>query len=118
MADISNISAPVVRPVPQRSSNQGRGFDGRDFDGRGSGRDGAQNTDSAIGGTGDVNGSARFEASKGYAGAGDVSRRANVMNEGETPQNQASLARLKRILSSDQPLRGDVPRGFYLDLRL
>jgi hypothetical protein len=118
MADISNISAPVVRPHPQRASTQGRGFDERDFDGRGSGRDGAQNTDSAINATGNVNGSARFEASKGYAGAGDVSRRANVMNEGETPQNQASLARLKRILSSDQPLRGDVPRGFYLDLRL
>jgi len=61
---------------------------------------------------------ARPAANKGYADAGDVTRRANVLNAGETPQNQASLSRLDRILSSGQPLRGDVPRGFYLDLRV
>ena len=53
-----------------------------------------------------------------YADAGDVARRANVLNEEETPQNQASLKRLDRALGSGQPLRGDVPRGFYLDLRI
>ncbi len=53
-----------------------------------------------------------------YSNAGDVSRRANVMNEKESPQNTASLNRLDRVLSSGQPLRDDVPRGFYLDLRV
>ena len=53
-----------------------------------------------------------------YSSAGDVSRRASVMNERESPQNAASLNRLDRVLSSDQPLRDDVPRGFYLDLRV
>lgn len=53
-----------------------------------------------------------------YAGAGDVARRANVLNEAESPQNLASLKRLDRVLSSGEPLRGDVPRGFYLDLKV
>jgi len=63
-----------------------------------------------------VSGSSRTSAPKGYAQAGDVSRRANVINEEESPQNKASLSRLDRALNSDQPLRGDVPRGFYLNI--
>lgn len=55
---------------------------------------------------------------KGYAFADEVSRRANVLSDQESPQNQASLGRLKRVLDSGQPLRGDVPRGFYLDIRI
>ena len=84
MADITDVSTPLVRP-----SVQGAGAGG-----------------------------ARPAAAKGYGNAGDVSRRANVLNNVETPQNQASLNRLDRILSSGQPLRGDVPRGFYLDLKV
>jgi hypothetical protein len=57
-------------------------------------------------------------AKGGYAQADEVARRANVLNESETPENAASLNRLNRALSSDQPLRGDVPRGFYLNLRI
>lgn len=53
-----------------------------------------------------------------YAGAGDVSRRANVLNADESPENMASLKRLDRALTSDQPLRGDVPRGFYLNIKV
>lgn len=54
----------------------------------------------------------------GYAQADDVTRRARVMNDVETPENLASLRRLNRALSSDQPLRGDVPRGYYLNIRV
>lgn len=82
MADISNVSTPVVRPSVQggaRATSAGRAA---------------------------------------YIDAGEVSRRANVMNDKETPENIASLKRLDRILSSGQPLRGDVPRGFYLDLKV
>jgi len=85
MADITNVSTPVVRPSTQGSGGQRR---------------------------------ARPVAAKGYVDAGEVTRRANVLNSVETPQNQASLNRLGRVLSSGQPLRGDVPRGYYLDLKV
>ncbi|HEY9080370.1 hypothetical protein [Magnetovibrio sp.] len=92
MADITNVSTPVVRPAVQRASVD------------------AARPVAAPG--------AAPAAAKGYGDAGEVSRRANVLNNVETPQNQASLNRLDRILSSGQPLRGDVPRGFYLDLKV
>lgn len=60
----------------------------------------------------------RPSAPKGYSFAEEVARRANVQSEQDSPQNQASLNRLKRVLDSGQPLRGDVPRGFYLDLKI
>lgn len=60
----------------------------------------------------------RASAPKGYSFAEEVARRANVTNDQDTPQNQASLKRLDRALSSGQALRGDVPRGFYLDLKI
>jgi len=57
-------------------------------------------------------------APKGYAQADEVARRAGVLNEEDSPQNKASLERLGRVMSSGQPLRGDVPRGFYLNITL
>ena len=67
-----------------------------------------------------VTGSRRASAPppKGYAQADDVARRASVLNEEESPQNKASLERLNRMMGSGQPLRGDVPRGFYLNITL
>ena len=55
---------------------------------------------------------------KGYLEQEEVSFRARVMNQDETPENIRSLARLKRTFDSGQPLRGDVPRGYYLNLRV
>jgi len=95
MADITNISTPVVRP-----SVQGRG-----------GKDGPRPTQEADPRPGSSVG-------QGYVDVGEVTRRAGVLSSVETPQNQASLNRLNRVLSSGQPLRGDVPRGFYLDLKV
>lgn len=63
-------------------------------------------------------GGKRAPAPKGYSFAEEVTRRANVMGDQESPRNQASLKRLDRALNSGQPLRGDVPRGFYLDLTI
>ena len=63
-----------------------------------------------------ASGGQRAKAPKGYALADEVSRRANVMSDQEHPQNEASRKRLKTALESGQPLRGDVPRGFYLNL--
>ena len=82
MADITNVSTPVVRPTVQpRGSNTG-----------------AQQN--------------------GYQNADEVNRRAAVLNAADSPENIASLNRLDRILSSDKTLRTDVPRGFYLDLKV
>ncbi len=57
-------------------------------------------------------------AHKGYLEQEEVSFRARVMSQDETPENIRSLARLKRTFDSGQPLRGDVPRGYYLNLRV
>lgn len=65
-----------------------------------------------------ITGGKRPSAPKGYSFSEEVQRRANVQSDGESPQNQASLSRLKRMMDSGQPLRGDVPRGFYLDLKI
>lgn len=65
-----------------------------------------------------THGGQRASAPKGYSFAEEVQRRANVSGDEDSPQNQASLQRLKRVLDSGQPLRGDVPRGFYLDLKV
>lgn len=51
-----------------------------------------------------------------YQLARDAGVRARAFRTPETPQNTASLTRLDRILSSGQPLRGDVPRGYYLNI--
>ena len=73
---------------------------------------------STQGGQGGRRASKTSGAPKGYSFAEEVSRRANVLADQESPQNQASLKRLDRALNSGQPLRGDVPRGFYLDLKV
>ena len=65
-----------------------------------------------------VHGGKRPAAPKGYAQADEVALRAGVMNEEDSPQNKASLTRLNRVMDSGQPLRGDVPRGFYLNIRV
>lgn len=67
-----------------------------------------------------VSGASRASAPapKGYAQADEVARRAGVLNEEESPKNKASLERLNRMMGSGQPLRGDVPRGFYLNITL
>lgn len=98
MADISNVSTPVVRPSVQ-----------------GGKRPSASSSVSPAQSS-SVSQAATQRAA--YADAGDVSRRANVLNSAESPENLASLNRLDRALSSDQPLRGDVPRGFYLNIKV
>lgn len=68
----------------------------------------------------DVNQTAKSSdpAYKGYLDQEEVSFRARVSNMEESPENIRSLIRLKRTFDSGQPLRGDVPRGYYLNLRV
>ena len=36
----------------------------------------------------------------------------------DNPKNLASLDRLNQVLDAGEPLRGDVPRGYYLNLEV
>lgn len=51
-------------------------------------------------------------------GVREVQSRARFVEQEQTPQEQAGLKRLDRLLSQDQPLEGAVPRGFYLNIRV
>lgn len=52
--------------------------------------------------------------------AGQAQLRAGVAARGkdEDQENQRSLARLDRLLASGEPLRADVPRGFYISINV
>ena len=55
---------------------------------------------------------------RGYQAQREVSARASVSRFSESPQNRAALTRLDKILTADKPLRDDVPRGFYLNMKI
>lgn len=55
---------------------------------------------------------------KGYREAREVEIRAAVTRPEDSPPLRAALVRLDRVLSSGKPLREDVPRGFYLNIRV
>ena len=54
----------------------------------------------------------------GYQAAREVRVLAAVSRNSQTPHEQRALSRLDRILEGDRPLRDDVPRGFYLNIRV
>ena len=55
---------------------------------------------------------------KGYQESREVEVRAAVTRPDDSPQTRAALVRLDRLLSKGTPLRQDVPRGFYLNIRI
>ena len=48
----------------------------------------------------------------------EVQTRASVTNERQSDQEKRSLRRLNQALSNDQPLRNNVPRGFYINIEI
>ena len=48
----------------------------------------------------------------------EVQTRASVANERQSDQEKRSLRRLNQALSNDQPLRDNVPRGFYINIEV
>ncbi len=48
----------------------------------------------------------------------EVQARASVTNERQSDQERRSFQRLKQALSNDQPLRDNVPRGFYINIEV
>jgi len=48
----------------------------------------------------------------------EVRARAAAVRQDTTPEEREGLTRLNRILGQNRPLRRDVPRGFYLNIRV
>jgi hypothetical protein len=51
-----------------------------------------------------------------YAEAREVTFRARVARNGDSPALQNALERLDRTLASGQPLAREVPRGYYVNI--
>ena len=54
----------------------------------------------------------RYEASK------DVDRQAKITKPMDEPEFRHALAKLNQVLDTSSTLREDVPRGFYLNIRV
>ncbi len=55
---------------------------------------------------------------EGYRASREVRARAAVTGNEETAHNRRSLNRLDLILKTGRPLKDEVPRGYYLDLKV
>lgn len=55
---------------------------------------------------------------KAYAAAREVRALASIERNAQSPETQRALGRLERLLDADGPPRTDVPRGFYLNIRV
>lgn len=62
--------------------------------------------------------SANPSVAKGYDHAAEVNRRAEVSPKRLSIEEQAALIRLDKIFARGEPLRDDVPRGYYLNFRV
>ena len=58
------------------------------------------------------------ERSRGYLSAEQVRNRAAVTNSNETPHERRALSRLDKVLDNVNTPRPDVPRGYYLDIKV
>lgn len=61
---------------------------------------------------------ARVGGSSGYQGdtVRDVKARANTSEQSPSEQEKNGLRRLNSVLNNNEPLRDDVPRGYYLNI--
>ena len=58
------------------------------------------------------------ERTSGYFSAEQVRNRAAVTNSNETPHERRALVRLDKVLDNDTAPRPDVPKGYYLDIKV
>jgi hypothetical protein len=58
------------------------------------------------------------ERSSGYLSAEQVRNRAAVTNSLETPHERRALNRLDKVLDKVTAPRPDVPKGYYLDIKV
>ena len=61
---------------------------------------------------------APVQKAPGYEGADDVVTRASVQPHRASVQEQAALIRLDKVIAKGEAPRTDVPRGYYLDIRV
>ena len=53
---------------------------------------------------------------QGYEGGSEVKARASVSREGDDSQTRNALTRLDKHLAQGNGLKGDVPRGYYINI--
>ena len=58
------------------------------------------------------------ERSRSYSSAEQVRNRAAVTNSNETPHERSALKRLDKVLDNVTAPRPNVPRGYYLDIKV
>ena len=63
-------------------------------------------------------GQSRKQALSGYEASKEVDRQARITKPMDEPAFRRALAKLDQTLDADKPFRGDVPRGFYLNIRV
>jgi hypothetical protein len=68
----------------------------------------------AVGGPG----ASSAEAFSGYRAGQEAAGSARVSAPMDGPEFQNALKKLTRVIDAGKPLRHDVPRGFYLNLRV
>ncbi len=54
----------------------------------------------------------------GHHAAAEVKVRAPVGQKSDSPEERKALSRLARVLAAGEPPATDVPRGFYLNIRV
>ena len=60
----------------------------------------------------------RQQAMTGYEASREVGNRARVTQPMNDPEFKNAVTRLNRDLEADSPLRHDVPRGYYFNVRV
>jgi hypothetical protein len=60
----------------------------------------------------------RADALGGYGSANEVARQAAMTQPMNGDEFQRAVGRLNKVLDANAPLRQDVPRGFYLNIRV
>ena len=60
----------------------------------------------------------RKQALSGYEASKEVDRQARITKPMDEPAFRRALAKLDQTLDADKPFRDDVPRGFYLNIRV
>lgn len=63
-------------------------------------------------------GASRAEAFSGYRAGQEAAGTARVSAPMGGAEFQNALKKLTRVMDADKPLRHDVPRGFYLNVRI
>jgi len=60
----------------------------------------------------------RQQELSGYQASREAARAARVSEPMSDSEYKESIERLRKYLSSERPIRHDVPRGYYLNVRI